>query len=42
MLYRILEHLRGQPVSVHRRFRDQGRLVPEGSAEPAAAITPRL
>jgi len=30
MLYMVLEHFRGDPVPVYRRFRDQGRLEPEG------------
>jgi len=30
MLYMILEHFKGDPVAVYRRFRDQGRLAPDG------------
>lgn len=30
MLYMIVEDFRGDPVSVYRRFRDHGRLSPEG------------
>lgn len=30
MLYLIVENFRSDPVSVYRRFRDQGRLAPEG------------
>ncbi len=31
MLYMIIEHFKNQdPVPVYRRFRDQGRLAPEG------------
>ena len=31
MLYMIIEHFKGQdPVPVYRRFRDRGRLAPEG------------
>ncbi|MGH7721098.1 MAG: DUF3303 domain-containing protein, partial [Gemmatimonadaceae bacterium] len=26
----ILEHFKGDPVPVYRRFRDRGRLAPEG------------
>jgi hypothetical protein len=30
MLYMVLEHFKGDPVPVYRRFRDEGRLAPEG------------
>ena len=31
MLYMIVEHFRNQdPIPVYRRFRDRGRLAPEG------------
>ena len=30
MLYMILEDFRGDPASVYRRFRERGRLAPEG------------
>ena len=30
MLYLIVEDFRGNPEAVYRRFRDQGRLAPEG------------
>lgn len=30
MLYLIVENFRNDPVSVYRRFRDQGRLAPDG------------
>lgn len=31
MLYMVVEHFRnGDPVPVYRRFREQGRLAPEG------------
>ena len=31
MLYMVIEHFaNGDPVPVYRRFRDQGRLAPEG------------
>ena len=30
MLYMVLEHFKGDPVPVYRRFRDRGRLAPEG------------
>ncbi|HEX2077067.1 MAG TPA: DUF3303 family protein [Longimicrobium sp.] len=30
MLYMVLEDFRGDPAAVYRRFRDRGRLAPEG------------
>ena len=30
MLYMIIENFRGDPVPVYRRFRDQGRMAPDG------------
>jgi len=30
MLYLVIEHFNGDPVSVYRRFRDQGRMAPDG------------
>ena len=30
MLFMIIENFRGDPVAVYRRFRDQGRLAPDG------------
>ena len=31
MLYMVIEHFKNQdPVPVYRRFRDQGRMTPEG------------
>jgi hypothetical protein len=30
MLYMILEYYKGDPVPVYRRFRDRGRLAPDG------------
>ena len=30
MLYMIIEDFKGDPVPVYRRFRDHGRLAPEG------------
>ena len=30
MLYMIVEHFKGDPVPVYRRFRDRGRLAPDG------------
>ena len=30
MLYMIIEDFRGDPAAVYRRFRERGRLAPEG------------
>jgi hypothetical protein len=30
MLFVIIEHFKGDPVPVYRRFRDRGRLAPDG------------
>ena len=30
MLYMVIEDFRGDPAPVYRRFREQGRLAPEG------------
>jgi hypothetical protein len=30
MLYMIVEDFRGDPVPVYRRFRDRGRMAPDG------------
>ena len=30
MLYLIVEHFNGDPVAVYRRFRDRGRMAPDG------------
>jgi len=40
MLYVIVEHFReGDPVPVYRRFRDKGRLAPEGLRYVASWVT---
>jgi len=40
MLYMIVEHFRsGDAVPVYRRFRDQGRLAPEGLRHVASWVT---
>lgn len=40
MLYMIIEHFRaGDAVPVYRRFRDQGRLAPDGLRYVASWIT---
>jgi len=30
MLYMVVEHFKGDPDPVYRRFRDQGRMAPDG------------
>jgi hypothetical protein len=43
MLYMIVEHFRdGDAVPVYRRFRDQGRLAPEGLRYVASWVTDDL
>lgn len=43
MLYMIVEHFRdGNPVPVYRRFRDQGRLAPDGLRYVASWVTDDL
>jgi hypothetical protein len=42
MLYMVLEHFKGDPVPVYRRFRDQGRLAPEGLRYVASWVTQDL
>jgi hypothetical protein len=43
MLYMILERFRdGDPVPVYRRFRDHGRLAPEGLVHVASWVTTDL
>jgi hypothetical protein len=40
MLYMVVEHFRdGDPLPVYRRFRDQGRLAPEGLRYVASWVT---
>lgn len=43
MLYMIIEHYRnGDAVPVYRRFRDEGRMAPEGVQYVASWVTPDL
>jgi hypothetical protein len=43
MHYLIIEHFRGRdPVPVYRRFRERGRLAPEGLAYVSSWITDDL
>jgi hypothetical protein len=40
MLYMVIEHFRnGDPAPVYRRFREQGRLAPEGLRYVASWVT---
>ena len=39
MLYLIVENFRDDPVPVYRRFRDQGRLAPEGLRYVSSWVT---
>ena len=39
MLYMIVEHFRGDALSVYRRFRDHGRLAPDGLRYVASWVT---
>ncbi len=40
MLYMVIERFRdGDPIPVYRRFRDQGRLAPEGLRYVASWVT---
>jgi hypothetical protein len=42
MLYMIIEDFRGDPVPVYRRFREEGRLMPEGLQYVASWVTADL
>jgi hypothetical protein len=42
MLYMIVESFRGDPVPVYRRFRDQGRLAPDGLRYVSSWVTQDL
>jgi hypothetical protein len=42
MLYMIIEHFRGDPAEVYRRFRDRGRLAPDGVRYVNSWVTPDL
>ena len=39
MLYMVLENFKGDPIPVYRRFRDQGRLAPEGLRYVSSWVT---
>jgi len=43
LLYMVVEHFRNQdPVPVYRRFRDRGRLAPEGLQYVSSWVDERL
>jgi hypothetical protein len=42
MLFMVIEHFRGDPVSVYRRFRDRGRLAPDGLRYVTSWVTTDL
>ena len=42
MLYMVVEDFQGQPEAVYRRFRDQGRLAPEGLRYVTSWVTQDL
>jgi len=43
MLYMLVEHFReGDPLPVYRRFRDRGRLAPEGLSYVSSWVTEDL
>lgn len=42
MLYMILEHFKGDPVPVYRRFRERGRLAPNGLSYISSWVTSDL
>lgn len=40
MLYMVVEHFRGNAVPIYRRFRDKGRMAPEGLRYLSSWVTP--
>jgi len=42
MLFLVIEHFNGDPVPVYRRFRDQGRLAPDGLRYVSSWVTEDL
>jgi hypothetical protein len=42
MLYMLVEHFKGDPVPVYRRFRDHGRLAPDGLRYVGSWVTSDL
>ena len=42
MLYLVIEDFNGDPVSVYRRFRDEGRMAPDGLTYVQSWVTEDL
>jgi hypothetical protein len=42
MLYMVVEDFRGEPERVYRRFRDEGRLAPDGLRYVSSWVTQDL
>ena len=42
MLYMVIEDFKGDPAPVYRRFRDRGRLAPEGLKYVSSWVTSDL
>jgi Protein of unknown function (DUF3303) len=42
MLYMIIEHFKGDPAPVYRRFRDKGRLAPDALRYVSSWVTSDL
>jgi hypothetical protein len=42
MLYMVVESFKGDPVPIYRRFRDRGRLAPEGLRYVTSWVTADL
>ena len=42
MLYMVLENFKGNPAAVYRRFREQGRLAPDGLRYINSCVTSDL
>ena len=42
MLFLVIEHFNGDPAPVYRRFRDQGRLAPDGLRYVSSWVTEDL
>ena len=42
MLFMIVEHFRGDPAAVYRRFRERGRIAPDGLRYVNSWVTPDI